>query len=170
MSERWSDADFDRFAFGTKLAGRTLDACKEVLVDGVAGVDAASKYKLFPGQVSRAVGVLRSKREEMVESAQALQDETALLKFTAMQVAKKMEGPSLRISEPEPGKSYEGAIIVSTHGFAVQKIGRSAVVHDLGKLDGLPSSNVAVSITYPLNGEKAKVADLANARPKELAR
>lgn len=170
MSDLWTHADFDRFALGTRITARTLDACRAVLVEGVPGVEAASQHSLFPGQVSRAVSTLRTKREQMVESAQALQDDAALLKYTAIAVAKKIVGPSLSVREPEPGQCYEGEVIVNTHGFCVQKIGRGAVVHDLGKLDLVPDTAKALAITYPKDGQKALVRDLVVPPAPELER
>ena len=52
---KWSEAEFDRYAIGTKITERTLDACRDVLVNQVPGVEAARTRKLFPGQVSRAI-------------------------------------------------------------------------------------------------------------------
>lgn len=171
---KWSDAELDRYALGTKITERTLDACRDVLVNQMSGVDAASKWKLFPGQVSRAISTLEAKKDEMVKSAQELQDAAALLKYTAIEVAKQMVGPSLTVKDPVSGKSYEGPIIVSTHGFAVQRVGRSAVIHDLGMLDQIPVAKAATSIpytiTYPLDGKKAGVVAMGPTSKTELAR
>ncbi len=166
----WTQSEFDRYAFGTKLSDRSLAACKEVLVDGVAGVEAAARHKIFPAQVSRSIALLRNKQAEMLLSAESLKDENALLKYTAAQVAKTMVGASLKIEDAEPGKTYEGPMIVSTHGFVVQKTGRGAAIHDLGNLPRLPEPNVPVSITYPRNGEKATVTDLAQQKQKDVGR
>lgn len=172
----WTEPEFQRIALGTKLmerrSERTLAACREVLVEGVSGVDAAARHKMFPAQISRALGVLRDKQADMVKSAEALKSDGALLKFTAAQVAKSMVGDGLVIEDAEPGKAYEGPVIVNTHGFVVQKVGRGGVIHDLGKLERMPPLNVSLSIVYLKNDEKAVVTEksLANEQGKDLGR
>lgn len=168
----WTEAEFQRVAIRTRLSDRTLAACKEVLVDGISGIDAAAKHKTFPAQISRAIGVLREKQAGMLESAQALQSGEELLKLTAAQVAKNILGHDLFVKDAVPGQTYEGPVIVNTHGFAVQKVGRSGVLHDLGKLLNAPPINVSLSIAYPARGGKAVVTEKSQskAQGKEAGR
>lgn len=158
----WTEDDFQRIALSTRLSTRTVAACRAILVDGVSGVEAGALHKMHPAQISRALGVLRDRQEELVESAKTLQSESALLKYTAVQVAKNIVGAGLEIADAEPGKTYEGQVIVNTHGFLVQKVGRIGVIHDLGKLEARPTLNAVLEIKYPQNGGKAAITDKTN--------
>ena len=145
----WTETEFQRISTGVRLSQRTLIACKAVLVDGLSGVDAAAQNKMFPSQISRGLGVLREHQAELVKSAEVLKEEGALFKYTAAAVAKNMVGEGLIIVDAQPGEVYEGRVIVNTHGFVVQQVGRSGVMHDLGKLEKVPTLNVLLTIAYP---------------------
>lgn len=171
MSLQWTEADFQRVAHNTKLGERTKEACRSVLVDGVSGVDAAAKHKVFAAQISRGLATLRERKQKMVQSAVSLQENTALLRFTAGQVAKAMFGEGLVVEDAQPGKQYEGPVVVNSHGFVVQKVGRSGVVHDLGNLDKLPVLNSPLTISYPKGSGQATVTQLELRQgSKELGR
>lgn len=159
MMIKWTEAEFQRVALNTRLKDRTLDACKAVLVEGLQGNEAADLHKMFPQQVSRAVATLKETRESMLESAQARASGDELLKLTAAQVAKNILGQDLSIKDAERGKSYDGPVIVNTHGFAVQRVGRSGVIHDLGQLASVPGINLNVSISYPKGAGQALVEE-----------
>ena len=164
----WPENEFQRIALSTKLSARTVAACRDVLVADVAGVDAALTHQMFPAQISRALKVLRDRRAEMSRSAETLKDEGALLKYTAAKVAKSVAGEGLSISDAQPGRSYDGKVIVITHGFMVQQAGRSGVMHDLGNLDKSPTLNTSLTISYPLDGGRAMVNE--NKLPEKQAR
>lgn len=155
----WSEVEFQRVALSTKLDEPTVAACHEVLVNGMQGKEAAARNKIFPAAVSRGIRTLKDKQLSMVETAEALKDEGTLLKFTAHQVAKTLLGESAVVVDARPGQSYDGWILASTPGFLIQKIGRMAVVHDLGKFEEVPKSNSAILISYPDNGMKAVLSE-----------
>lgn len=149
----WSDAEFQRVARHTRLAARTLEACHDVMVDGMSGADAARKHKLFHAQVSRSVRALHDRQEAMVNSAVEITiDNEALLKFTVLQIAKKMMGDKFEIVEASPGATYEGPIMNNSHGFLVQRVGRSGVLHDVGVFASPPPLNCPLLITYAKDG------------------
>lgn len=163
----WSEVEFQRVALTTKLTERTLVACHDVLVDGIPGVQAAARNKIFPAQISRAISTLKDKQLSMVEEAKALNDDSVLLKFTAHQVAKTFMSEYAVIVDAEPGQSYDGRIVAFTPGFLIQKIGRSAVVHDLGKFEETPTLNSAILISYPNNGMKAVCSQSSLMGPRQ---
>lgn len=158
---RWSEEDFLRVAHSTKLNARTLAACHEVLVGGVPGVEVAARLQIFPAQISRGVGILKSKHHEMIESAGALMVDKNLLKYTMVQIAKCMVGEKFSVSDAEVGRTYTGPIILNTHGFLVQKVGKHGVAHDLGQFDKIPPLNALLSITYPENGARPSFSDVS---------
>lgn len=168
----WTESEFQRVALTTKLSERTLAACRDVLIEGASGIDAAATHKMFPAQISRAIGVLRDKQASMIESAKTMNEGAHLLKFTAAQAAKKIVGPGLAINDAELGKIYVGQVIVITHGFVVQKVGQSGVMHDLGNLEKMPPLNVSLTITYPKYSDKASVKETLPdvGRGKDLGR
>lgn len=156
----WAESEFQRVALSTKLSERTLAACHDVLVDGLSGVDAAARHKMFPAQISRSIGKLKDMQLSMVETAEAVLDEVTLLKYTAHQVAKTLMGEAA-VMDAQPGQSYDGWILASTPGFLIQKVGRVGVVHDLGNIEEMPKPNSATVISYPENGMKAVLSDSA---------
>lgn len=172
MSVLWTEADFQRVALSTKLSQRSVEACRSVLVDGLSGVQAAALHKVFPAQISRSLGTLRERHGEMVRSAEAFKDDTAVLRFTAGQVAKSMLGDSLVVEDAQPGKQYDGPVVANIHGFLVQKVGRNGIIHDLGDLDRLPSLNTPLTIVYPNDTRKGTIVqpEHQQTKAKELDR
>jgi len=156
----WTSKEFKRIAVSTKLSDRTLAACHDVLVEGKSGVVAGIDHQMAPAQVSRGLKVLREKQSELIRSAQTLMNGTNLLKFTAEQIAKNIKGEGFDIKDPQSGRRYEGMPVVNTHGFLVQQVGRSGVIHDLGRLERVPPMNNKVGIEYPAGAGQAKVEDL----------
>lgn len=146
----WTDVEFQRVAMSTRLSERSISACRAVLVDGMSGADAAKEYKFFHAQISRSLATLKSRQESMVESATHLiTDKEALLKFAVLQIAKTMKGEGFTVQDALPGNTYDGPILFSSHGFVVQQVGRTGVLHDLGVLDAIPQLNKRHLITYP---------------------
>ena len=146
----WTDVEFQRIAMSTRLSERSIIACRAVLVDGMTGSEAAKEYKMFPAHISRTLATLKARQEEMVESATHLTTDTeALLKFTVLQIAKAMKGEGFIVQDASPGNIYDGPILLSSHGFVVQQVGRTGVRHDLGVLESVPQLNKRHLITYP---------------------
>lgn len=167
----WPDTEFQRVGKSTKLSARTLAACRDVLVEGMPGVDVAAQHAIKPAQISRALGVLRDRRDEISKSAELLKSETEVLKTTAAQVAKNIAGDGLVIVDAQAGQVYEGKMIVNTHGFMVQQIGRTGIMHDLGNLEKMPTLNTLLTIAYPASGGKALVReDLGSEQARGLGR
>lgn len=156
---RWSDVEFQRVAFSTQLSEKTLAACHDVLVDGMLGTEAAARSGMFPAHISRSIRTLRDKQLSMVELAATLKDDSTLLKFSAHQVAKNLMGPAAVVVDARPGQSYDGWILATTPGFLIQKIGRIAVVHDIGNFEEMPLPNSATLISYPDAGMKAVLSE-----------
>lgn len=148
----WSEEDFRRAALKTKIADRTLAACRDVLVEGLSPTDAASKHQIFISAVSRATGTLREKHDQMIENATALTDSREVMKLTAIQVAHNILGHSFPVLEPVPGETYLGPIITNTQGYVVQKVGRSGVIYDLGRFKELPPLGQQLTILVPEQG------------------
>jgi hypothetical protein len=197
----WTDAEFQRVALDTRLSKRTLAACRSVLVDGMTGVEAGELHSMVPAQISRGLGPMRDRRdelramrvgdvaalhgiasahilrevgaihdmrEEMIRSAEAMRDPVELMKFTAAAVAKNMVGEGLTVADAQAGKEYVGRTIVNTHGFAVQQVGHTGVLHDHGKLNQVPPLKVLLTIAYPKDGGIATVSE--NALLRESAK
>lgn len=147
--EFWTEAEFQRVVLdGRKMAARTEEACRQVLVEGMPSREAAIQQQLFQAAVSRSVTVLRDRKLEMDRLAPQQLQGNAMLKFIALEAARGVMGAKLDVTDAIPGKAYEGPVVVSKHGFAVQIVGRSGVMHDLRNLDKVPELNQALSITY----------------------
>lgn len=144
--DSWTDDEFERVASTTRISARTLEACRDVLVHGIPGTEVASKHQMFQAQISRALTTLREARFGQVD--QILMDNPSLARHMAVEIAKGVLGPAVSVSPAEPGKSYAGKVVVSTVGYVVQKVGRSAVLHDKSALAVVPEQGAAVEISY----------------------
>lgn len=154
--DQWSDAEFQRIARNTRLSARTLEACRDVMVTGVPGAEAARTHKMFHAQISRSVKTLRDTQQAMVNSAVEIAiDNDALLKFTVIQIAKKMMGEKFEVRTAAPGETYEGPVLNNSHGFLIQQVGRSGVMHDVGVFSANPPLNIPLKIVYSVDGLKA---------------
>jgi hypothetical protein len=156
----WSETEFDRVSKGTRLSIRSLNACRDVLVNGVSPGIAAREHKMFAAAVSRSLGLLREKQAEIQLGAQAYIENNMNLKIAAELVARALMGTGAMLFDPSPGQNYEGQVLAVQHGFAIQKIGMFAALHDLGVLPELPKVGDKVSITYPRDGGRPVMVDL----------
>lgn len=152
----WTEIEFERIAMSTKISDRTRAACREVLVEGATGKDAAERHGVLPPQISRALGILRSRREEVMTPSDKHEYEAK--KENAMRFAQQLLGEAVKIEEPKPGQTYSGPVVVNTDGFVVQKVGRKAVIHELSRLQNLAKVTGDVEVKYPKTGiESAQV-------------
>jgi hypothetical protein len=145
----WTPEEFNRSAASTRLSDRTLVACQDVLVNGMSGVDAAERNNVLPAQISRGLATLREKREQYLSTLKDRQSAKDILKASVIQYAREMAGENLVVKDAQPGLQYEGRAVVKLDGFLVQRNGRNATVHDLGKLDAVPRLDTYLVITYP---------------------
>lgn len=157
--ELWTEEKFTQVAVRTKLSTRTLSACKDVLVNGLSGVEAAEKVKMLPTQVSRGLSALRALQPEVVNLSKAKQLEEAqlVLKSSVVRSARRIAGENLTVQDPQPGCVYEGVGIVKENGFFVQRIGHIGVIHDVGLLTKVPDVAAHMVIKYPTGGGLASV-------------
>lgn len=157
--DRWTEAEFERVADKTRIQARTLEACKDVLVNGMAGTEAASKHQMFQAQISRALTTLRDAHARSGQIKQAVMESPEVARHLAVEIAKGVLGPATVVTPAEPGKSYAGKIAVSTVGYIVQKVGRSAILHDKADLSHIPEQGAHVEIAYGAFSGKAVVTD-----------
>ncbi len=176
---KWEKIEFDRVANETRLGKSMIAACRDVLVDGTTGAEAAKKHDVLPPHISRSLKVLREKREELrmsdLETAKALRvmgvatkqlvvpetgpDMSSVLNAAAREAAQSIKGVGWVIREGAPGQSYEGSGVVKVGGFFVQDIGRIGIIHDLKNLDVEPVLGKRWEISYSSNG-KGSVKDI----------
>lgn len=155
--ERWTEDEFRRVARVTRISERTLDACKDVLVDGMTGIAAAEKHKIFAAQISRAITTLRDKQTKMIEFASASKESDEMLQYLATEVAKALHGQDFQCSLAKPGQAYEGPVVVQSKGYLVQKVGLSGVLHDVARFSALPALHENLRIVYDKEGGLAQV-------------
>lgn len=155
--ERWTEDEFRRIALDTRISERTLDACRDVLVGGMLGVDAANKHKMFPSQISRALTTLREKHAEVIEISSVSKESDEMLQYVASEVAKALQGKDFQCVLAEAGQTYDGQVIAQSKGYLVQKVGRVGVLHDLARFSKLPPLNEDLRIAYGKAGGLAKV-------------
>lgn len=166
--ETWTEFEFQRVARTTRLNERSLEACKDVLVEGMVGAAACEKHKIFHSQLSRSLSVLREKREVVAQIAQTSAEKQQNL---ASEVGKALFGRGFHSDLAEPGKVYKGQVVAQTDGYLIQKVGRSGVLHELTNLKRVPPLNADVQIKYPREGGAAAVTEVeAPAKGAELGR
>lgn len=158
--ERWNENEFRRVAQTTRISTRTLDACKDVLVDGMSGTAAAEKHRMFPAHVSRALTTLRDKQADLMKFATVRKDSDEMLQYMASEVAKHLYGQDFESKLAQPGQTYEGPIVVRGKGYLVQKVGRGGILHDIAHFDHIPPLQQDLRIDYDSLGQPTKVAPL----------
>jgi len=166
----WTKSEFQLVSKKTRLSSRTLAACEEVLIDGVAGIDAAAKHQIFPSSLSRALGVLNDKREALQNSILKQSSNENILRMTVGEMAKNLLGEDLPIKEAVSGQAYEGPVIVNAHGYVVQKVGRIGVIHDLRNLSGIPPRSIGLSISYEKTGTLGEISVVEKQQAKSIER
>lgn len=156
----WSESEFQRVALGTRLTDSSVNACREVLVFGVPTGVAARNFKMFASQVSRSLGILRDHQTEMVKEAQGQLENGVVLKQAAESVARSLLGDGSLVFDPSAGQNYEGSVLAVQHGYVIQKMGRFAALHDLGKFAEPPRIGAMLSISYPRDGGQPVVTEM----------
>lgn len=162
----WTDDEFQRSAINTRLSNRTLAACRDVLVNGLSGVEAGTIHQVMPPQISRALKLLREQQAEIIASGKVLIASKEVLKSSVVQEARSVAGEDLVIEDAMPGRLYEGPGIVKKDGFVVQRVGLVGIIHDLGKLQQSPNMNARLSIAYPKDGGLASVNEVVPERSR----
>ena len=157
MADLWTDEEFDRVARVANRTVKTLAACRDVLVEGMSGVNAARKHQTFAAHISRAVHALNEQKALLELSDKKSVEQLAVLKTEVGLSAKRLLGPGLLIAEAVSGNTYDGPVVAQEDRFFVQHIGRFGVIHDQENLNRPLHLNVNTVITYPLDGLKASV-------------
>lgn len=169
--DRWAEDDFLHIARTTRISARTLDACKDVLVEGMTNTAAAEKHKMFAPQISRAVSTLREKQAELLKFATVRKESDEMMQYIASEVAQHLFGREFQTALALPGCRYEGPVVVQSKGYLVQKVGRSGVLHNLAAFDTPPAMNKNLLIDYDARGLLSSVVDVTSpAKAGGLAR
>lgn len=155
--ERWTEEELRQVASHTRVKERTLDACRDVLVEGMTGVAAAEKHKMFPAQISRALTTLRDKKSEMIEKVAVRKETQNLEQYIAIEVGRALVGQDFQCDLAQPGRVYEGSMLALSKGYLVQKVGRSGVLHAASAFDQIPPLNQPLTVIYPPGQTKASV-------------
>lgn len=153
----WTEEEFQRVAQLTRISERTLEACKDVLVNGMRQYAAAEKHKMFDPQVARAITILRTKQAELVDISAVEQDSAQMAQLVAAGTAKALFGPNFNSRLAQPGQSYTGLAAFESSGFLLQMVGSGGILHDLTKLAERPAPKSKVCITYDKKGGLARV-------------
>ncbi|ART61521.1 hypothetical protein CBP36_21385 (plasmid) [Acidovorax carolinensis] len=158
--DRWTENEFQRVARTTRISTRTLDACKDVLVDGMSNMAAAAKHKMFAPQISRAVTTLREKQAEQMKFASIRKESDEMMQYIASEVARHLFGQEFETTLAQPGCSYEGPVVVQSKGYLVQKVGRGGVLHNVAAFDNLPQLQQTLRIDYDAKGNLTGIAQV----------
>ena len=156
--ERWSEDELRRVASQTRVSERTLDACRDVLVEGMSGVAAAEKHKMFAAQISRALTTLRDKQTEMGNGVPVGKNSVNIDQYIATEVARALMGQEFECSVAQPGRTYEGTMLAQSKGYFVQKVGRTGVLHPIAAFEQVPAMHQPLTVAYDRDGGKAKVS------------
>lgn len=144
-------------ALNTRISDRILDACKDVLVEGMSGVDAAEKHQVFASQISRALTNLRDKHAKVMESASVSKDADVMQQYIATELARTLVGKDFQCALAQPGQTYDGPLVGQTAVYVVQKVGRQGVLHDLARFSVHPPLQQNLRIAYDKGSNQATV-------------
>ena len=101
------------------------------------------------------------KREQGESQTVAAQSASTITEKTIRDL-KLIEGDTKVFMKPRiDGQTYRGKVlhVDEEQGYCVQQVGKqSLVVHQLGKMEGVPKIGEAVKIAYDAKGEKAKIS------------
>lgn len=156
--ERWTEEQLRQVASLTRVKERTLDACRDVLVEGMTGIAAAEKHKMFPAQISRALTSLRDKQAEMIEKVKDRNETLSLEQYIASEVGRALVGNDFHCNLAQPGRVYEGSLLAQSKGYLVQKVGRTGVLHAVNAFDKIPPLNQPLTVSYEQGNGKATVS------------
>lgn len=156
--ERWTEEELRQVASNTRIAERTIDACRDVLVEGMTGVAAAEKHKMFPAQISRALTILRDKQSEMIEKVAVRKETLSLEQYIASEVGRALVGNDFQCNLAQAGRVYEGSMLAQSNGFFVQKVGRTGVLHATSSFVHVPPMNQLLTVSYDRADGKASVS------------
>ncbi len=157
----WTEEEYQRTANSTKLSKKTVAACRSVLVDGLSNTEAATLHGVMTQHISRSLKALRDRQAEMVKTVESMSVSRDTLRAYALQEAKAVAVAAGRweVEDAQPGRSYEGPVIMQTPGFMVQRMVRTLVIHDLGKFREPPNISDNLKIDYPEDGGLAVVSE-----------
>ena len=161
----WNDTDFQRVVNSTKLSNRTIEACRDVLVNGLSGIEAGDKHNVLPAQISRALKTIREQAVGMPDIVKSMIDSAGAMKAYAITEA-KIDYPALDVEEIQLDKTYSGPIVMKAPGYVVQRSDRTLVAHEVSKLERSPVGNSDLNITYPKSGGLASVIDIVKGKNK----
>lgn len=158
--ERWTEDQLRQVASLTRVKERTLDACRDVLVEGMTGIAAAEKHKMFPAQISRALTTLRDKQAEMIEKVTVRNETLNLEQYIASEVGRALVGDDFQCNLAQPGRVYEGNMLALSKGYLVQKVGRTGVLHPVNAFERIPALNQPLTVSYEQANGKATVTEV----------
>jgi len=167
----WTDQEFDVYSQNTRLSDNVLAASREVLVLGEVGSVAAEKYGVWAPQISRAIKVLRNNQSKILADVESVSNVRESKKVELVQEARNLFGMDLVVKSAKAGENYVGPAVLESPGyFMIQRTGRIAILHELGKLEKIPALNVRLDISYPSNGDLAKVSEVNPEHSREIER
>lgn len=146
--------DFLDLVKDTRLSKASREAARLVFVDGLSQAEAGVKCDLSKQRMSAIVATVRRAEQErqpqssMVGSKDLVAAVDASYAF-AVKAARDELGDQVRIGSPvETGRTV-GQVIARTDFHLVQSLGRDSVmVHELAKLDRVPTVGQSVAIQY----------------------
>lgn len=176
---------FEAVAEKTNLGSSTVNALREVLVNGLSNVETFEKHGILAPQISRGLKLFREKEAELAqitkeqkESAmiENLDDVTksiylkqSVMKSEDVRAAREIIGNRNVFFDAEPGNQYTGAVVYCGQSNIFQKCGNKCIIHDKGNLSKLPKVNSIVNIEYPKDKKLALVVPHIE-KEKEISR
>ena len=152
--------EFKRAAKQRRLSDTSKEAARMVLVDGVGQSEVAALVGVTSARISQIVATVREEHEKLTnKQVKTLEADYAI----AVNLSRAKLGDSVVIAEADRNNRYVGKILVRTDFYAVQEVGKGVVIHDLSRLDNVPSVGSSVGITYE-NG-RGLVKETVKARP-----
>lgn len=171
MAKKWTPEEFLMVAEQTNCAPNTLEACRQVLVEGKKSIDVAKDMGMLPSHISRALSSLRHQNEINKVAEMGPSFEKALGKFiSAAETDKKLavsraretlKSDDLEVKDAVRGEVYIGKPLFRTGMHVVQSLGMGkAVIHELAELERVPNMTYPImTVAYPKKGGLASVQE-----------
>lgn len=161
---RLTDKEFNESVQDTRLTPTSIEVAHLVLVTGVTQVEAAQMHGLTEPRVSKIVNtVWNAHKARSTSLANDHESKAALVQadFDVMVMElRKAFGDDIQIRRADPVGQFTGTIVHRTDFFAVQDVGKQAmVIHRLSQLDVSPRVDSKATIIYSGSQGKVQVRD-----------
>lgn len=177
---KMTEQDFLAIAAATRLVDRNREAARLHFVEDMKKSDVALEVGISKARMTQIVHSFEAAQEKMLDKARTERSAAPQLGINhvlaingsyavAVREARVAFGDETEIRTPREGESHVGEVVARTDFHLVQSKGRGTVViHELAKLDRVPTVGKSVAIEYA--NDRATVTERTKDRERALVR